>query len=102
MVSVLDLANRCMVGCSFNSTMRTSLVVDALRMTIANEHPSPGLIFHSDQGSQYCSHVFHEFLQRQGDQWLYDRKWAMLGQRSCLIQVFIRVRGKTSKAFSFI
>jgi putative transposase len=46
--------------------MKTSLVVDALRMAIANEHPSPGLIFHSDQGSQYCSHVFQEFLLHQG------------------------------------
>ena len=46
--------------------MKTSLVVDALRMAIANEHPAPGLIFHSDQGSQYCSHVFQEFFLRQG------------------------------------
>ena len=53
MASVLDLACRCLVGYSFDSTMKTSLVVDALRMAIANEHPAPGLIFHSDQGSQY-------------------------------------------------
>ena len=66
MASVLDLASRCLVGYSFDSTMKTSLVVDALRMAIANEHPAPGLIFHSDQGSQYCSHVFQEFLLRQG------------------------------------
>lgn len=66
MASVLDLASRCLVGYSFDSTMKTSLVMDALRMAIANEHPAPGLIFHSDQGSQYCSHVFQEFLLRQG------------------------------------
>ena len=53
------------VGYSFDSTMTTSLVVDALRMAIANKHPSPGLIFHSDQGSQYYSHVFQEFLLHQ-------------------------------------
>ena len=35
-------------------------------MAIANEYPAPGLIFHSDQSSQYCSHVFLEFLLRQG------------------------------------
>ena len=66
MASVLDLASRCLVGYSFDSTMNTPLVVDALRMAIANEHPAPGLIFHSDQGSQYCSHVFQEFLLHQG------------------------------------
>lgn len=46
--------------------MKTSLVMDALRKAIANEHPTPGLIFHRDQGSQYCSHVIQEFLLRQG------------------------------------
>ena len=66
MTSVLDLASCCLASYSFDSTMKRSLVVDALRMAIANEHPAPGLIFHSDQGSQYCSHVFQEFLLRQG------------------------------------
>ena len=66
MASVLDLASRYLVGYSFDSTMKTSLVVDALRMAIANEHPSPDLILHSDQGSQYCCHVFLEFLLHQG------------------------------------
>ena len=61
MASVLDLASRCLVGYSFDSTMKTSLVVDALRMAIANEHPSPGLIFHSDQGSQYVAMFFRNF-----------------------------------------
>ena len=36
MVSVLDVASRCLVGYSFDSTMKTSLVVDTLRLTIAN------------------------------------------------------------------
>ena len=35
-------------------------------MSIANEHPAPGLIVHSDQSLQYCSHVFQKFLLRQG------------------------------------
>ena len=86
MTSVLDLASRCLVGYSFDSTMKTSPVVDALRMAIANEHPAPGLIFHSDQGSQYCSHVlqpcFSGIFAASGHQWLYERAWAMLGQRS--------------------
>ena len=36
--------------------MQTSLVTDALRMAWFRGHPEPGLIFHSDRGSQYCSH----------------------------------------------
>jgi putative transposase len=32
--------------------MRASLVVDALKMALARRRPGPGLIHHSDQGSQ--------------------------------------------------
>ena len=32
--------------------LRTELVLEALNMAVANRKPSPGLIHHSDQGSQ--------------------------------------------------
>jgi putative transposase len=32
--------------------MRAELVVDALQMALARRRPQPGLIHHSDQGSQ--------------------------------------------------
>jgi putative transposase len=32
--------------------MRSTLVVDALKMALARRRPGPGLIHHSDQGSQ--------------------------------------------------
>jgi putative transposase len=35
--------------------MRHELVVDALQMAVARRRPAPGLIHHSDQGSQYVS-----------------------------------------------
>jgi putative transposase len=35
--------------------MRAELVVDALEMAVARRRPQPGLIHHSDQGSQYVS-----------------------------------------------
>src|ERR1700680_1623283 len=38
--------------------MRASLVVDALKMARARRRPDPGLIHHSDQGSQYVSLAF--------------------------------------------
>jgi putative transposase len=34
------------------SHMRSSLVVDALKMALARRRPPPGLIHHSDQGGQ--------------------------------------------------
>ena len=35
--------------------MRTELVTDALQMALAHRRPDPGLIWHSDQGSQFVS-----------------------------------------------
>ena len=43
--------------------MQTSLVTDALRMAWFSRQPEPGLIFHSDRGSQYCSHDFQAALK---------------------------------------
>ena len=46
------------VGWSMGPHMRAELVVDALEMALARRRPEPGLIHHSDQGSQYVSLVF--------------------------------------------
>ena len=46
--------------------MQTSLVTDALRMAWFRRHPPPGLIFHSDRGSQYCSATFQAALASDG------------------------------------
>jgi len=59
---VLDLYSRQVVGWSMQAHMQTSLVTDALRMAWFRRRPEPGLIFHSDRGSQYCSHAFQQTL----------------------------------------
>lgn len=35
--------------------LRTELVLDALNMAVWNRRPAPGLVHHSDRGSQYAS-----------------------------------------------
>ena len=35
-------------------------------MAIRRRRPALGLIFHSDRGSQYCSHAFQEMLKTHG------------------------------------
>jgi putative transposase len=40
--------------------------MDALTMAIWRRKPSRGLIFHSDRGSQYCSHDFQNLLKNHG------------------------------------
>jgi putative transposase len=52
LVAVQDLYSRRIVGWSMADHMRTELVTDALEMALANRRPAPGLIWHSDQGSQ--------------------------------------------------
>src|ERR1700730_12021662 len=63
---VLDLRSREIVGWSMLATRDTSIVVDALRMAIDLRRPNRGLVFHSDQGSQYASGPFREFLKVNG------------------------------------
>jgi putative transposase len=62
LVAVIDLFSRQVVGWSMQPHMQTSLVADALRMAWFKRHPPPGLIFHSDRGSQYCSAAFQAAL----------------------------------------
>ena len=69
MATVIDLASRRLVGWAVADHMRTELVTDALRMAIEHRRPAPGLIFHSDRGTQYTSKEFtgllaeHEMVQ---------------------------------------
>jgi len=60
---VLDLFQRKIVGWSMSRRINKQLVMDALRMAIWHCRPEAGLIFHSDRGSQYCSHDFLKMLK---------------------------------------
>ena len=62
LAAVVDLHSRQVVGWSLRPHMQTSLVKDALLMACFRRHPPPGLIFHSDRGSQYCSADFQATL----------------------------------------
>ena len=74
LAAVIDLYARQVVGWSMTSHMETSLVADALRMAWFRRHPEPGLIFHSDRGSQYCSHEFQAALSGYGMKSSMSRK----------------------------
>lgn len=62
LATVIDLASRRVVGWALADHMRAELVGDALRMAIAQRRPAPGLIFHSDRGTQYTSSEFTALL----------------------------------------
>ncbi len=63
---VLDLFNREVVGWSIKPRMTADIVVDALTMAWFRRKPAPGLMHHSDRGSQYASGVFQDKLVEFG------------------------------------
>jgi len=66
LATVIDLYSRKIVGWSMSDTMKTSLVNDALKTTIANRNPFKGLIWHTDRGSQYASYEHKDLLRKYG------------------------------------
>jgi putative transposase len=54
------------VGRSFGARMTTDLVVRAFEQAVAARRPAPGLVHHSDRGSQYCSHEYQALLRDHG------------------------------------
>jgi transposase InsO family protein len=71
---VMDLFSRQVVGFSMGERMTRSLVIDALRMAWFRRRPAPGLIFHSDRGSQYASEDFQRHLAAFGMKGSMSRK----------------------------
>lgn len=63
LAAVIDLFSRQVVGWSLQPHMQAGLVKDALAMAWWRRRPPPGLIFHSDRGSQYCSAEFQNALK---------------------------------------
>ncbi len=55
LATVMDLGSRRIVGWSMNERINADLVCDALRSAYWQRKPGPGLILHSDRGSQYAS-----------------------------------------------
>src|SRR3954449_10774408 len=66
LVAVQDLFSRRIVGWSMADHMRTELVTDALQMALAHRRPGRGLIWHSDQGSQFVSLAFGQQARAAG------------------------------------
>jgi transposase InsO family protein len=63
---VLDLFARKVVGWAMAPDMQATLVCRALQLAIAQRRPAPGLIVHSDRGSQYASAAHQALLAQHG------------------------------------
>ena len=71
---VLDLFNREVVGWSLKPRMTADIVADALAMATGRRQPAPGLLHHSDRGSQYASRPFQDQLAGYGMMCSMSRK----------------------------
>ena len=63
---VMDLYARKIVGWACAPTMQTHLISRALSKAIQLRQPAPGLILHSDRGSQYASADYQTLLVQHG------------------------------------
>lgn len=63
---VIDACSRKVVGWAMADHLRTELVLDAVGMAIFTRKPDPGLIHHTDRGSQYTAYEFGRTLRTSG------------------------------------
>jgi putative transposase len=71
---ILDACSRKVVGYAIARTMSTQLTLAALEIAIETRQPAPGLIHHSDQGSQYAAQAYREKLAEYGIRGSMSRK----------------------------
>ena len=63
---VLDLFSRRIVGWATSDRLGEGVALEALGMGLARRHPRPGLLHHSDRGSQYASAEYRAILAGHG------------------------------------
>jgi transposase InsO family protein len=63
---VLDAYSRRVIGWALDRTLEDELTLSALRMALSRRVAGPGLVHHSDRGSQYASSEYTGLLQENG------------------------------------
>lgn len=61
--AIIDLYARMVVGYKIGKINSTQLVKSTLKKAYMDRMPSPGLIFHTDRGSNYCSKTMNDCIQ---------------------------------------
>jgi putative transposase len=71
---VMDLFSKRIVGWALDDQMPQGLTQEALRVAVLARQPAPGLIHHSDRGSQYAAHDYRDITAVCGMQTSMSRK----------------------------
>ena len=71
---ILDAYSRRVIGWALERTMEEELTLKALRMALSRRAVEPGLVHHSDRGSQYASVDYTDLLKQNGIEISMSRK----------------------------
>ncbi len=74
---ILDLYARKIIGWAMDKRLKKDLVIKAFMKAVSQRKIKPGIIFHSDRGSQYASNEFRRILK------MYGFKQSMSGKGDC-------------------
>ena len=111
---LIDLATRGIVGWATSASMATALPLAALQHAVARRQPGPGLVHHTDRGSQYASsdyrdaltgHQMVQSMSRKGDCWdnaVAESFFATLEHEPLAGNVFDSHRQATAAIYDFI
>jgi len=111
---LIDLATRGIVGWATSASMATALPLAALHHAVARRLPAPGLIHHTDRGSQYASGDYRDALarheivpsmSRKGDCWdnaVAESFFATLEHELLVGDVFQSHRDANAALYEFI
>ena len=89
---MLDLFSRRVVGWATSDRLKRDLAVEALRRALVARNPAPGLVHHSDRGSQYCSIDYQALLRKRGI------LISMRGRGNCYDNAMVETFFKTIKS----
>nr|WP_143132840.1 IS3 family transposase [Brucella cytisi] len=89
---VVDLYSRRIIGWEARDRMKKDLAISALKKAIAIRQPKPGLIQHSDRGSQYASYEYRKILKA------HDILPSMSGKGNCYDNAMVETVFKTIKS----
>ena len=66
LATLIDLFSRRVIGWAVDDNMETDLPLKALHMAVTSRNVLPGLVHHTDRGSQYRSGTYQAELTRHG------------------------------------
>lgn len=75
--AVLEAYSRKVIGLAMGARMTQELVATALKQAVSRRHAQPGLIVHTDRGSQYASEGYQQLLKQ------YQITGSMSGKGNC-------------------